>query len=81
MCASDTLALGAHRAALAAGGDPATVVGFDATPVAAALGLASVAQPIDEVAHLCIDLLTSRFQTPDRAARGLLVRPVLHVAR
>ncbi|MCY7401492.1 MAG: LacI family transcriptional regulator [Nocardioides sp.] len=81
VCASDTLALGAHRAALAAAGGnpPATVVGFDATPVAAALGLVSVAQPIDQAAHLCIDLLTSRWETPDRPARGLLVPPVLHV--
>jgi DNA-binding LacI/PurR family transcriptional regulator len=81
VCASDTLALGAHRAALAAAGGeaPVTVVGFDATPVAAALGLASVAQPIDQVAHLCIDLLTGRFELPDRPARGLLVPPVLHL--
>lgn len=81
VCASDTLALGAHRAALVAAGTgtPATVVGFDATPVAAALGLASVAQPIDQVAHLCIDLLTGRLETPDRPARGLLVPPVLAV--
>jgi DNA-binding LacI/PurR family transcriptional regulator len=79
VCASDTLALGAHRAALAVAGagTPATVVGFDATPVAAALGLASVAQPIDQVAHLCIDLLTGRLETPDRPARGLLVPPAL----
>ena len=83
VCASDTLALGAHRAALAAAGSgpPATVVGFDATPVATALGLVSVAQPIDRVAHLCIDLLTSRFEGPDRPAQGLLVAPVLHVPR
>lgn len=81
VCASDTLALGAHRAALAAAGgrDHVTVVGFDATPVAAALGLASVAQPIDQVAHLCIELLTSRFEIPDRPAQGLLVPPVLHL--
>lgn len=81
VCASDTLALGAHRAAMAAAGPgrPATVVGFDATPVAEALGLVSVAQPIDRAAHLCIDLLTSRFETPDRPAQGLLVPPVLHV--
>ena len=58
---------------------PATVVGFDATPVAAALGLVSVAQPIDQAAHLCIDLLTARFETPDRPARGVLVPPVLHL--
>jgi DNA-binding LacI/PurR family transcriptional regulator len=81
VCASDTLALGAHRAALAAarGGRPATVVGFDATPVSAALGLASVAQPIDQVAHVCIDLLTRRLETPLRPTQGLLVPPVLHV--
>lgn len=81
VCASDTLALGAHRAALAAAstGRPATVVGFDATPVAEALGLVSVAQPIDQAAHVCIDLLASRFETPDRPAQGLLVPPVLHV--
>lgn len=77
VCASDTLALGAHRAATARGGVPATVVGFDATPVAAALGLASVAQPIDQVAHLCIDLLTARLEAPDAPAQGLLVPPVL----
>ena len=65
--------------AAAGGGAPVTVVGFDATPVAAALGLASVAQPIDQVAHLCIDLLTGRFEQPDRPARGLLVAPVLHL--
>jgi DNA-binding LacI/PurR family transcriptional regulator len=53
------------------------VVGFDATPVAAALGLASVAQPIDQVAHLCIDLLTARLEAPDAPAQGLLVPPVL----
>ena len=81
VCASDTLALGAHRATLAAkhGDRPPTVVGFDATPVAAALGMVSVAQPIDQAAHLCIDLLASRWQTPDRPAQGLLVPPVLHV--
>ena len=81
VCASDTLALGAHRAATALPGDRPTVVGFDATPVAAALGLASVAQPIDRAAHLCIELLTGRFEAPDRPAQGLLVPPVLHVPR
>jgi DNA-binding LacI/PurR family transcriptional regulator len=81
VCASDTLALGAHRATLAAAGDRPAVVGFDATPVAAALGLASVAQPIDQAARLCIDLLTGRLETPDRPARGVLVPPVLHIPR
>lgn len=82
VCASDTLALGAHRAALAVtdrGTAPVTVVGFDATPVAAALGLASVAQPIAAVAHQCIELLRARFVELDRPARGLLLAPTLHV--
>jgi DNA-binding LacI/PurR family transcriptional regulator len=60
-------------------GDRVTVVGFDATPVAAALGLPSVAQPIDQVAHLCIELLTGRLEDPGRPAQGLLVPPVLHL--
>jgi DNA-binding LacI/PurR family transcriptional regulator len=81
VCASDTLALGAHRATDSRPGERPVVVGFDATPVAAALGLASVAQPIDQVAHLCIELLTHRLETPDRPARGRLVPPVLHVPR
>lgn len=81
VCASDTLAVGAHRAAIASAGRqaPISVVGFDATPVASALGLASVAQPIDQVAHQCVDLLRGRFERPDRPARGLLLAPTLHV--
>ncbi len=82
VCASDTLVLGVHRAAgelAAAGTAPATVVGFDATPVTAALGLASVQQPIDRVAHQCVDLLHDRFASPGAAARGLLVAPTLRI--
>lgn len=81
VCASDTLAVGAHRAVMESAGRraPISVVGFDATPVASALGLASVAQPIDQVAHECIDLLRDRFDRPDRPARGLLLAPTLHV--
>lgn len=81
VCASDTLALGAYRATVTRPGERPDVVGFDATPVAAALGLASVAQPIDQAAHLCIELLSARLETPDRPARGRLVPPVLHVPR
>jgi DNA-binding LacI/PurR family transcriptional regulator len=78
VCASDTLALGAYRAAGAAGRD-VTVVGFDATPVAAALGLPSVAQPIREVAHTCLDLLIPRLDGDQPAARGVLLEPQLSV--
>lgn len=78
VCASDTLALGAHRAAAAAGRD-VLVVGFDATPVAAALGLASVAQPITEAAHTCLDLLLPRLSGESPRARGVLLEPTLTV--
>jgi len=62
VCASDTLALGArgaaarHRAAL-------EVVGFDDTPVAAAIGMSSVAQPLAEAAHLVVDVLVAQVET------------------
>ena len=78
VCASDSLALGAHRAVLAAGAD-VLVVGFDATPVASALGLASVAQPVREAAHTCLDLLLPRLGGGDHPARGVLLAPTLAV--
>ncbi|MBF5081068.1 LacI family DNA-binding transcriptional regulator [Quadrisphaera sp. INWT6] len=74
VCASDTLALGArgaatrHRAAL-------DVVGFDDTPVAAAIGMSSVAQPLAEAAHLVVDLLVAQVETgagPPQTCQHLL---------
>ena len=80
VCASDTLALGAFRAARASSdGESVQVVGFDATPVAAALGMPSVSQPIGEVALRCLDLLVPRLGGADPAPRGLLIPPTLHV--
>lgn len=76
VCASDSLALGAHRAATAAG-RALHVVGFDATPVASALGLASVAQPVREAAHTCLDLLLPRLGGGSPVARGVLLEPTL----
>ncbi|MEU8051293.1 MULTISPECIES: LacI family DNA-binding transcriptional regulator [Micromonospora] len=69
VCASDSLALGALQAvrgsaayAPPAGpptpGGPVAVVGFDDTPVAAAVGLTSVSQPLGVAAARCVDLLT-----------------------
>lgn len=52
VCASDTLALGATSSGLY---DLSSIVGFDDTPVARALDLNSVAQPIDEVARHCVE--------------------------
>ncbi|QNE48090.1 LacI family transcriptional regulator [Glaciihabitans sp. INWT7] len=52
-CASDSLALGA----LLVVGAEVSVVGYDNTPVAGAIGLSSVEQPLDEVAVGALDLL------------------------
>jgi DNA-binding LacI/PurR family transcriptional regulator len=54
VCASDALALGARMA----GGPEIAVIGFDDTPVAAALGIASVEQQLDQVAAGVLELLT-----------------------
>jgi len=59
VCASDSLALGALGVARARG-LPIAVVGFDDTPVAAALGLSSVAQPLAEAADRALRLLLRR---------------------
>lgn len=64
VCVSDSLALGALAALRSADGDlvasapaQAAVVGFDDTPVARAVGLSSVAQPLTEAAGRALDLL------------------------
>ena len=78
VCASDTLAFGAHRASRALG-RTVGIVGFDATPVATALGFASVAQPVREVAHTCMELLLPRLRGEATVPRGLLLPPRLLV--
>lgn len=59
VCASDTLAVGAHLAVSHAGRADVAVVGFDNTPVAAALGLSSVEQRPERVAEAVLDLLVT----------------------
>ena len=56
VCASDSLALGAQLAAVELGA-PTLVTGFDNTPAAEALGIASVEQLPEEVATGAFDLL------------------------
>jgi DNA-binding LacI/PurR family transcriptional regulator len=53
VCASDSLALGAI---LVVGAD-VPVIGYDNTPVAEAIGLSSVEQPLDEVAAGALELI------------------------
>lgn len=67
VCASDTLALGATLAL----GRSVPVIGFDNTPVAAALGLSSVEQPLQEVAAACLELLAE----PGAGERTRLLGP------
>ncbi|HEX5115010.1 MAG TPA: LacI family DNA-binding transcriptional regulator [Pseudonocardiaceae bacterium] len=67
VCASDTLALGAYRMIsdqVSRGGSTLPVIGFDDSPVASALGLTTVAQPLREAAATCVDLLTSFLDRP-----------------
>lgn len=71
VCASDSLALGALATLRSAGGDlvatgpaQAAVVGFDDTPVARAVGLSSVAQPLTEAAGRALDLLLQQLSGP-----------------
>lgn len=84
VCASDSLALGAIRAIRALGGTvgpPApgggrtvAVTGFDDTPVAQAIGLTSVSQPLARVAASCVQLLAGMLDDPggDGPAQVLL---------
>ena len=57
VCASDSLALGALQAVRTVAAETA-VIGFDDTPVAAAVGLTSVSQPLAAAAACCVELLT-----------------------
>ena len=71
VCASDTLALGARAHAVTAR-VPLAVVGFDDTPVAAALGISSVAQPLAAAAALVLSLLLDQLDGRVGATQHLL---------
>jgi len=57
LCASDSLALGA----MIANPERVPVTGYDNTPIAAAIGLSSVDQSVEEVAAGVLELLTGEF--------------------
>lgn len=85
VCASDSLAIGAHLAASVAGRDDLVIVGFDNTPAVEALGLSSVEQLPERVASGALDLLMGENGTivaPRAAVAGaahVLVEPRLVV--
>ncbi|OZB88375.1 MAG: hypothetical protein B7X41_08460 [Microbacterium sp. 14-71-5] len=74
VCASDSLAVGAWGAVQAAGAQ-AAVVGFDDSPTAAALGITSVRQPLEQAARWALDSVLSQLdgRPSDPADSGLLV--------
>jgi DNA-binding LacI/PurR family transcriptional regulator len=77
ICASDSLALGALRAARDLGRHCA-VVGFDDTAVAQAVGLTSVSQPLAEAAARCMDLLAGVLDgNAGELSHHVLLRPSL----
>ncbi|MCA2226609.1 LacI family DNA-binding transcriptional regulator [Nonomuraea aurantiaca] len=76
VCVSDSVALGAMQAG------PVPVIGFDDTPVAAAIGLTSLSQPLSEAAVRCVRVLTRLLEddSPDKPDHVLL-RPSLVIRR
>jgi DNA-binding LacI/PurR family transcriptional regulator len=77
VCASDSLALGALTVGRSRD-TPLAVVGFDDTPVAAAVGLTSVAQPLTEAAHRALDLLLDQLDgTGGTRSKQVLLAPHL----
>ncbi|MFY9713352.1 MAG: LacI family DNA-binding transcriptional regulator [Microbacterium sp.] len=91
VCVSDSAALGAFMATTALGRTDVAIVGFDNTPVAAALGLSSVEQNMDVVAAGALELLLgadgsdivprdlSAGEAHRLVAPKLIVRSVLHL--
>lgn len=61
VCASDSLAIGAHLALTDAANSRTQVIGFDNTPVAEALGISSVEQLPEQTAAAVLKILQSEF--------------------
>jgi DNA-binding LacI/PurR family transcriptional regulator len=78
VCASDPLALGALRAlggAAKSGPDGYPVVGFDDTPMAVAVGLSSVRQPVASAAVICVQLLARQLGSSDTTSEKSVLLP------
>lgn len=76
ICASDSLALGAFSVA-SARARPPLVIGYDNTPVAQAIGLSSISQPISACAEHCLDLVLKQVGGADATGEHKLIDPVL----
>lgn len=76
VCATDSLALGASirlRELRPETSGPLPVIGFDDSPVARAVGMSSVAQPVETAVRLLVEALIQQLRDPD----GALPEPVL----
>lgn len=76
VCASDVLAMGAASSVRTSGQD-VPVIGFDDTPAAAALGLSSVAQPLEEAAVEILATLVAILAGTQQAPTHTLLAPKL----
>lgn len=80
VCASDSLALGAVSVGqLPVGVRRLAVTGFDDTPVARAVGLTSVRQPLDEAAAECLQQILGAIARPGALLGTVLLEPSLAV--
>ena len=77
VCSSDSLSLGAHTVNRRLGRTGVSLVGFDDTPVAQAVGLSSLRQPVEEVAQLVLETLWERLADEEAASEGVLLPPTL----
>lgn len=73
VCVSDSIALGALTELGRAGGG--AVVGFDDTPVARAVGLSSVRQPVEGVTQTLLDLLINQLEGTPKQPNQVLLSP------
>lgn len=76
--ASDTLAIGAAHE-LQRHGLPPAVVGYDDTPVARALGISSLHQPVEAAARSLVQMVLAAINHPDPPRRTQLLAPTLQV--
>lgn len=75
VCASDSLALGA----LAASQGTLAVTGYDDTPVAHAVGLTSIRQPLVAAAELCLRQVLDVISAPHAPSRTALLQPAISI--
>lgn len=81
ICCSDSMALGAS-AYLRQSSQPSlasSVIGFDNTPVAAAVGLSSVSQPVKAAASEAMRLMLGHLNKPSAKPEHVLLRPRLEL--